>query len=147
LFSLIEYDRRMTRDLDSGESRIEVRRRRTFRIRIWAGAGCYLLASFALYQWGHGTSPWRIAWAVLPLLFMVWIVIVIVLRVRQMDEYQVKLLFPGLAVGFTVAICAALTMGTLSAAGFGLPNTGWIVAVAGLVAWEFTNLLVHAPTA
>ena len=43
---------------------------------------------------------------------MVWIVIVIVLRVRQMDEYQVKLFFPGLAVGFAVAMVAAVTVGT-----------------------------------
>jgi len=36
----------------------------------------------------------------LPLLFMGWVVTVTVLRVRQMDEFQVKLFFPGLAVGF-----------------------------------------------
>jgi hypothetical protein len=111
------------------------------------GAGCYLLASFALYQWGHGTSPWRLVWAVLPLLFMAWIVIVIALRVRQMDEYQVKLFFPGLAVGFTVSIFAAITVGTLSAAGFTVPNAGWPVALIGIVAWEVTNLLVRAPKA
>ena len=138
----------MTSDLDSGgESTIELRRRRIFRVRLWVGAGCYLLASFALYQWGHGTSPWRVVWAVLPLLFMAWIVIVTVLRVRQMDEYQVKLFFPGLAVGFTVTLFAAVTVGTLSAAGFIVPNAGWPVALIGLVAWEVTNLLVRAPIA
>ena len=138
----------MTSDLDSGgESPIELRRRRIFRVRLWVGAGCYILASFALYQWGHGTSPWHLVWAVLPLLFLAWMMIVIVLRVREMDEYQIKLFFPGLAVGFTVAMFAAVTLGTLSAAGFTVTNAGWPVALIGIVAWEFTNLLTRAPRA
>ncbi|GGF34874.1 hypothetical protein GCM10011399_29940 [Subtercola lobariae] len=83
----------------------------------------------------------------LPLLFMVWVVIVIVLRIRQMDEYQVKLLFPGLAVGFTVSMFAAITLGTLSAAGFSVPNAGWPVALIGILSWEFTNLITGAPKA
>jgi peptidoglycan/LPS O-acetylase OafA/YrhL len=138
----------MTSDLDTGgESSIELRRRRVFRIRVWVGTGGYLLASFALYQWGQGASPWRVVWAILPLLFMAWVVTVIVLRVRQMDEYQRKLFFPGLAVGFTVTVFASVTVGTLNAAGFVVANAGWPVALVGIVAWELTNLLVRAPKA
>lgn len=138
----------MTSDLDSsGESPIELQRRRAYRTRIWVGAGCYLLASIALDQWGHGSSPWRFVWVALPLLFLAWMLTVTVLRVRQMDEYQVKLFFPGLAVGFTVTVFAALTVGTLSAAGFTVPNAGWPVALIGIVAWEVTNLIVGAPKA
>ena len=138
----------MTSDLDSSEeSRTELRRRRIFRVRLWVGVGCYLLASFALYQWGYESNPWRLVLAVLPLLFMAWMVLVIVLRVRQMDEYQIKLFFPGLAVCFTVTLFAAVTLGTLSAAGFTVPNAGWPVALIGIVAWEVTNLLNKAPNA
>jgi hypothetical protein len=138
----------MTSKLDSEkDSPLELRRRRIFRARMWIGTGCYLLASIALYYWGHGTSPWRAVLALLPVVFMVWAVIIIVLRVRQMDEYQVKLFFPGLAVGFTVSIFAAVTLGTLSAAGFSVPNAGWPVALLGIVSWEFTNLLVRAAKA
>lgn len=138
----------MTSDLDSNEeSTTELGHRRAFRVRLWAGSGCYLLASLALWQWGHGGNPWRLVWAVLPLLFMAWVVIVVVLRVRQMDEYQVKLFFPGLAVGFTVTIFAAVTVGTLSAAGLSIGNAGWPVAIAGILAWEITNLVVRAPGA
>jgi hypothetical protein len=113
------------------------------------GAGCFLLANFALYQWGdlNGTSPWRLVWAVLPLLPVVWIVILVVLRVRQMDEYQVKLFFPGLAVGFTVAMVTAVTVGTLSSAGLHVPNGGWVVCLTGTLAWVVTNLVVGAPNA
>jgi len=137
----------MTRKLDTrGDSPTEVRRRRVFRARLWAGVGCYLLASLALSRWGHSTNPWRLVWAILPLLCMAWVVLVIALRVRQLDEYQAKLLVPGLAVGFTVTIFAALTVGTLDSAGFPVPNAGWPVALIGLVAWEITNLLVRPPS-
>ncbi len=107
----------------------------------------YLLASFALYLWGQGNSPWRLIWAVLPIVLLAWVVTVTVLRVRQMDEYQVKLFFPGLAVGFTVTVFTAITLGTLSTAGFAVPNAGWPVALVGILAWEFTNILTRAPKA
>lgn len=44
-----------------------------------------------------------LAWAVLSVLVVACLVAVAVLRARQMDEYQITLLFPGLAVGFTAA--------------------------------------------
>jgi hypothetical protein len=138
----------MTSDLDSGgESRIELLRRRAFRVRIWVAAGTFLLANFVLYTWGRGAGPWRIVWAILPLLPVIWMVVVIVLRVRQLDEYQLKLFFPGLAVGFTVAMVSAITLGTLSSAGLDVPNGGWFVAIVGIVAWEVTNLANGAPSA
>src|SRR5665213_2170402 len=113
------YDRTMTSDLDSGgESQIERRRRRLFRVRMWAGAGCFLLANFALDLWGHGNSPWPLVFALLPLLPTVWMVVFIVLRARELDEYQLKLFFPWLAVGFRVAMVTAITLGTLSSEGF-----------------------------
>lgn len=140
------YHRDMTSDLDSEEeSPTERRRQRRFRVRLWIAVGCYVIASAALHQWGHGGSPWRIVWALLPVLLMAWVVVLIVLRVRQMDEYQVKLFFPGLAVGFTVSVFVALTIGTLDSAGIDVGNGGWAVALIGIVAWEFANLLVKAP--
>lgn len=114
---------------------------------MWVGAGSFLLANFALYALGHGAGPWRLVWALLPLIPIVWIVVAIVLRVRQMDEYQAKLFFPGLAVGFTVAIVTAITLGTLNSAGLEVPDNGWIVAIAGIVSWEVTNLVTGAPSA
>lgn len=138
----------MTRNLDSErETSIECRRRRVFRIRLWTATGCYLIANLALYQWGHGETPWRVVWALLPVVFMFWVIVLIVLRVRRMDEYQTKLIFPGLAVGFAVSMLTALTLGTLSSAGFAVPNAGWPVAIIGILAWEITNVLVKAPVA
>lgn len=140
----------MTSDLDSeAESATELRRRRVFRIQLWAGVGCFVLANFVLYRWdtvpANTTGRWLLA--LLPLIPIAWIVAVIVLRIRKMDEYQVRLFFPGLAVGFTVTMLAAVTVGTLASAGLAVVNGGWAVAVLGLLGWELTNLMVGAPKA
>lgn len=135
----------MTSDLDfGGESPTELRRRRRFRIWMRLGAGSYLATSLAL-SLSHG--PWRVAWAVLSLLLVVSLLVMTVLRARRMDEYQIKLLFPGLAVGFTAAVFAALTVGTLSSAGLHVPNAGWPVCIVGVLAWHITNLVTGAPLA
>lgn len=123
-----------------------MRRRRSFRVRIWAAAACYLLATLALNQWGHSAGSWRVVWAALPLVFLAWVVGVVAMRMRQLDEYQVKLAFPGLAVGFAATVVAALAVGTLNAAGLSVPG-GWPVAIVGLLAWAGTSRLLKAPTA
>lgn len=136
----------MTSDLDSEEEApTERRRQRSFRIQMQVAGVCFVLANVALGAWGHANSPWRVPLAILPLLPIVWMVVATVRRVRTMDEYQRKLFFPGLAVGFTVAMLAAIVLGTFSTAGFDVPNGGWIIAIAGIVSWEFTNLVVGAP--
>ncbi|TWP35319.1 hypothetical protein [Leekyejoonella antrihumi] len=133
----------MTSNLDfDGRSAARLRCRRSFRVRMWFGSGCYLLASLALSLSG---GPWRLVSAALSLLIMVWLVVNTALRARQLDEYQVKLLFPGLAVGFILAMMAALTLGTLSQAGISVPNAGWPVCIIGVLAWQITNLAVGAP--
>ncbi|MFC6705270.1 hypothetical protein [Flexivirga alba] len=137
----------MTRNLDlDEETPVELRRRRSVRVRIWAGLACYLLTSLALDQWGHSAGSWRVAWAALPLFFLAWVVGVVAMRMRQLDEYQIKLAFPGLAVGFAATVFAAFAVGTLDAAGLSVSG-GWPVAIVGLLAWAVTTRLVKAPTA
>jgi hypothetical protein len=138
----------MTSDLDSvKESPTELRRRRVFRIRLWSATAGYLLVTAALSFWGRNSAVLRITLAVASVILVAVIVAIVVHRVRQLDEYQRKLLFPGIAVGFTVTIFAAITVGTLASAGIPVPNAGWPVALVGVVAWEVTNLLVKAPLA
>jgi len=65
---------RMTSNLYTrGESALERRRQRAFRIQAWLGAATFLIANFALQQWGDlkgqarggssgrscHSSPWR----------------------------------------------------------------------------------------
>jgi hypothetical protein len=42
---------------------------------------------------------------------------------------------------------AAVTLGTLNAAGFSVPNAGWPIALIGILSWEATNLITGAPKA
>ena len=110
------------------------------------GIAAYVFAQFAVFRWGHlgGTSSWRWLWAFVPLVPAAWIVVSIVLRAMQLDEYQVKLLFKGLAVGFPVAMLAAATLGMLGIAGLDIPYAGWIVFAAGAAAWQTTNVITGA---
>ncbi|MBS1905265.1 MAG: hypothetical protein JST33_01595 [Actinobacteria bacterium] len=138
----------MTSNLDmEEESPSELRRRRAFQIRIWIGSALFLLSFFVLSAWGRQAGAWRWVLVVLPLIAFGWMVVVTVLRVRQMDEYQVKLFFPGVAVGFIVAMLASVTFGVLSSAGVTVPNGGWLICVAGVLSWQVTNLLTRAPRA
>lgn len=138
----------MTSDLDSEQdSPEELRRRRAFRVRLWSATGAYLLVSAALGVWGHDSVVLRIILAILSVVVLAVIVLVVVRRVRELDEYQRKLFFPGLAVGFAVAVFAAITFGTLGSVGVAVPNAGWPVAIIGVLAWEATNLIVRAPLA
>jgi len=138
----------MTSDLDSvTEGPSELRRRRIFRVRLWSATGGFLLANAALSAWGSNSMALRVVLAVASVLFVALIVAIVVARVRQMDEYQRKLFFPGLAVGFTVMVFAAITFGTLDSAGIVVPSAGWPLALIGILAWEATNVVVKAPLA
>ena len=73
----------------------------------------------AVLIWGHldGQSPWCYAWALVPVLQMLWAVRAVMRHLARIDEYQALLLLKGLAVGFAVAMIASITMGFLGIAG------------------------------
>jgi peptidoglycan/LPS O-acetylase OafA/YrhL len=127
------------------ESPTELHRRRVFRVRMWIAAGAFLLTNMALYQWGdHAPTPWKLVLALLPMLALIAMIVVVIVRVREMDEYQVKLLLPGLAVGFAVTILAAVSLNTLSVAGFPVPNNGSFVSLVGVAAWAVVSAATGA---
>jgi hypothetical protein len=114
-------------------------------MRMWVGAAAYLLASFALLQWGDAVAiPWRVVLALPPVLALAWMVVVTVLRVRQLDEYQLQLLVPGLAAGFTAMVAAAVTTNALSTVGIAAPNNGSFISLVGVLAWAITTILTGA---
>jgi hypothetical protein len=63
-------------------------------------------------------------------------------QVRRVDEYQRLLLLGSLAVGFAVAMLAAITLGFLTIAGLRLPDAPWIVFGAGMLGWALTGICV-----
>jgi hypothetical protein len=137
----------MTNETDiEEEARSRGAQRRRSWIRLVIGVVAYASAMIAVRVWGHlgGTAPARFLWAFLPLIPAAWLVINITLRARQLDEYQIKLVYRALVVGFTVAIFTAATLGMLGISGLYLPYAGWIVVFAGGVSWGVTNIVTGA---
>jgi hypothetical protein len=93
--------------------------------------------------WGDldGQSPWRFAWAVVPVLPALWIVRAVLRHVRRIDDYQRLLLLQALGGGFAVAMIAAVTMAFLEIAGLRVEGVGWIVYGAGMLGWIITGTI------
>lgn len=110
----------------------------------WPGMAAYALVLVAVLSWGDltGSSPWRFLWALAPVLPAAWIVWTVFRQVNRVDEYQRLLLLRSLAVGFAVAMLAAVTLGFLAIAGLQLVDAPWLVFGAGMLGWAFTSVCV-----
>jgi hypothetical protein len=132
----------MTRDLDSRQQSEGDRvRRRAYQREFWPAIGAYVLVTVTLSFWAgfEGPSPWRFLWALLPVIPAAWVVRAVLRHVRRVDEYQKLLLLESLAVGFAVAMLAAISLGFLGLAGF-RPSWGpWVVYTAGMLGWAVTG--------
>ncbi|MGA5304807.1 hypothetical protein ACPCHT_33200 [Nucisporomicrobium flavum] len=97
----------------------------------------YVVAIVAVVMWGHldGDSPWRFAWALLPVLPVLGVVRAVVRGLRRSDEYAQLVQLRGLAVGFAVAMIAYVVLGMLMVAGLSTPAAPWMAFGAGMVAW------------
>ena len=127
----------MTSDLDTrGRSTGDVARSRSYLRDFLPAVLGYLLVLALVVALGDldGTSPWRFAWALLPVLPLLWMVRAVARHLRRTDEYQRLLTLEGLAVGFVVAMVTAVTCAFLELAGLAMP-TGWIVWGAGMLSW------------
>lgn len=115
---------------------------RAYHLEFWPGMIGYALVLMAVLTWGDldGTSPWRFAWAVLPVLPLLWIVRALLRHIRRIDDYQRFLLLQGLGVGFAVAMVSAVTVAFLNSAGLDLPH-GWIIYGMGMLGWAVTCLV------
>ncbi len=128
----------MTSDLDTDHSsRGDRARTRAYQRDFWPGMVGYAVVLTAVIGAGQldGHSPWRFVWAVLPVVPAIWVVRAVVRHLARIDDYQRFLLLQGLAVGFAVAMVAALTIGFLDLAKFGVPAPGWIIYSAGMLGW------------
>jgi len=135
----------MTRTLDSNRPSAGDRAKaRAYSRDFWPGMAAYALVLTAVLTWGDldGHSPWRFVWALAPVLPAAWIVLAVLRQVRRADEYQRLLLLRSLAVGFAVAMLAAITLGFLTIAGLQLADAPWIVFAAGMLGWGLTGIVV-----
>jgi hypothetical protein len=135
----------MTSHLDSERHSIGDRARgRAYVREFWPGMLAYGVLLAAVLIWGDldGSSPWRFAWAVHPVVPALWIVRAVLRHLRRVDDYQRLLLLQGLGVGFAIAMIASLTLGFLGIAGLPMMAAGWIIYGAGMLGWLVTSLLV-----
>lgn len=128
----------MTSHLDSAPSSAGDRARaRAYHRDFWPGMVGYAVVLAGVLVWGEldGDSPWRLLWAVLPVIPALWVVRAVLRHLRRIDDYQRRLLFQGLAIGFATAMITSMTVGFLGIAGLALPVVGWITFGAGMLGW------------
>ena len=82
------------------------------------------------------TNRWHLALALLPLLPAGWLAWAQFRSLRRADEYQRTMQLEAMAIGFGVAMLAALTGGLLDSAGVG-STAQWlqITFITGVVSW------------
>ncbi|MCU1520860.1 MAG: hypothetical protein JWM13_2660 [Arthrobacter sp.] len=116
---------------------------RAYLLEFWPGIIAYAVLLTGVLLWGDldGQSPWRFAWAVVPVLPALWIVRAVLRHVRRIDDYQRLLLLQALGGGFAVAMIAAVTMAFLEIAGLRVEGVGWIVYGAGMLGWIITGTI------
>ncbi len=84
----------------------------------------------------HPSSPGGVAWALSPLIAVVWLVWGQIRAVRRADEFQRLHLLQALSIGFAVLIVLLAGVGLLHAAEIGdLAQQTQIVFLSGIVAW------------
>lgn len=135
----------MTSDVDSApRSAGDRARARAYHRDFWPGIVGYAVVLTGVLVWGEldGDSPWRLLWAVLPVVPALWVVRAILRHLRRIDDYQQLLLLQGLAIGFVTAMITSMTVGFLGIAGLALPVAGWITFGAGMLGWAAGTGLV-----
>jgi hypothetical protein len=132
--------------MDDSEPPRERDLRRKYRRRISLASAAYVVVLLPVTFWGglDGQSPWRFAIALIPLLPAAWMCAVIIGRFRQLDEYQLRLAFLGIAAAFVVTMLTTATIGFLSIAGLVVPFGPWIIFAAGGATWWITNQITGA---
>ena len=121
----------------AGVSRGDQARNRAYLRDFLPGMLGYSVALVVVVLFGHldSGSPWRFAWALLPVIPLFWVVRAGYRQLRRVDEYQRDRMLQGVGTGFVVAMIGAVTTGFLGIAGLNMRFAGWVIFVAGMAAW------------
>ena len=137
----------MTSDLDTPRRSAGDRSRATAYLRDFLpGVVGYVVVIGLVGAFGDldGDSPARFGWALLPVLPALWIGWAVLRHLRRVDEYEQLVLMRGLAVGFAVAMLAAVVFGMLAVAGVALLLAPWFVFAAGMAGWAVATGVLNA---
>jgi hypothetical protein len=121
----------------TSETSLELRQRSAYRrdfIPSILGYVVVLAVSLSLAgEAVDSTGEWVLV--MLPVVPALWAVRAVVRQLRRLDEYQRMLQLEAMAVGFGVAMVAAITVGFVGVAGSATLAAGWIIYGAGMLAW------------
>ena len=79
---------------------------------------------------------WKYPVALLPVIPAMWGAVAIARNLDRIDELQRSIHLSGMALGFGMAMVAALTLGFLAMAGFDGGRVGpWIIYSIGMIGW------------
>ena len=90
---------------------------------------------------GSVDSPGEWVLIMVPVLPALWSVRAVIRHLRRVDEYQRLLQLEAMAVGFAVAMVAALTVAFVGVGGVATRAAGWIVYGAGMLAWAVAAIV------
>lgn len=128
----------MTNNLDNvGVSAGDRALSRTYLREFGVGMVLYVVFLAAMVLWGDldGDSPWRFAWALLPVAPALWVAAAVFRHIRRIDDYQRQIALQGLGMGFALSMVASVTLGFLSIAGLDIPGMAWIIYGIGMLGW------------
>ncbi|GAB2975490.1 hypothetical protein [Frigoribacterium salinisoli] len=136
----------MTSDLDNRGGRAERAAHRPYYRDLTLGMVAYGLLLAAAIAFGdlEGDSPWRFAWALLPVLPLAFVLVAVVRLLPRLDEYQRQLQLQALATGFGAAVLAALATGFLAFAGLQGWWSSWVVLTVGMLGWAVGGVVARA---
>ncbi len=99
------------------------------------GYAVTLVAIIALVDFDTA-GGWKYVVALLPVIPALWGVLAIARHLRRIDEMQRSILVDGMAVGFGLAMVAAMTVGFLAMAGLDADRWGpWAIYSIGMLGW------------
>ncbi|MDN4613305.1 hypothetical protein P5G50_02465 [Leifsonia sp. F6_8S_P_1B] len=127
----------MTSTLDTTPGPSERARNRRFGLTFTIAMVAYGVVLVVSIVWGDldGTSPWRFAWALAPVVPVAAAAALLIRYVVRSDEYEQIRTFKALGVGFVVAMLLAVVAGFLGIAGLDIPGLGWWLYSGGMLGW------------
>lgn len=127
----------MTSTLDTSPGPVQRQRTRRFVTQFVLAFLAYGIVLTASLIWGDWESenPWRVVWALAPMLPIIAVAAILIRWVATADEYEVIQSCKSLAVAFAVTMLTATTIGFLGFTGIDVLGAGWWIYSIGMFTW------------
>ncbi len=82
-----------------------------------------------------GAEGWRLAWALAPLVPLLWVCAAVARHVMRVDELQRRMILGAMGWGFGVAMMTAIATALVRSAGVAVEGAEWVTFAAGMAAF------------